>query len=221
MRRDRRVPGPLLAETVVVEPAVEHIEQVGPSVPELLVDGERADEAADAARLGAADAQERQHVGRIGVGCQLVAVAVGAGVGVAVGDIGDLTQPLPHHALRHRPAEVEADPPEHDLELRRGQPVHRKAPHENHATALEQVAAHEVERRAEGPDVDLVLGHRLGRSTVGGQLSGRLLQRRHGAGQEIHRELADAVDIGRAPQPGLRDLGHARILVAARQSDNP
>ena len=123
--RDRLFSGPFLAEPVMVEAAVQRLEQLGRAPLDLVVDGQRAREEARAAARRLLPAGERDHRRPVGVEPQLEVAPVHARRCVLGGRIEHVADQLALRVLRQRRSEPGADAPNGSDELVDWEPVDR------------------------------------------------------------------------------------------------
>ena len=151
-----------LAAAVGRERLEERRQEIRPAREDLVVDRAGGDDEALAAGARGLQAQEADHVDRVGVVLEPAAGLVVADV--RVGDVEPEVLHVPEQmalrVLRARPAEVRADPHVGDRLLLARVVVDREAAQHEEAAAFEQLRAEAAERGAEGGEREVLRRHR-------------------------------------------------------------
>ena len=147
-RRQRRL---VTTEMRVVHRTVEGRQILRIAGQHLVIERARRDQAADAAGLGLADAQQPDHVRRVRV---IGKIGVGlVDTGLPVLEIADIHHPsdqVSGRVLAHRNAHMQAEPVIEDVDRLVVKSLDRHAAHENEPPAALQLVAPGAELRAEG-----------------------------------------------------------------------
>ena len=210
----------------IVEATIQDRQQVGPRPQDLVVHRHGADDGGQPALLRPALAEQPDQVAAIGVEIQpclgLVAARIGRAIGAAL--VEDMPQHLAMRVLRHRGAEMRAQPPEDRLPLGLVEAVGRQAAHHEEAAAAARLLQPVGQARGKHGQREIGAGDGDGGDAAG-------LHGVQGAGQILDLGRGQGADPGRivgdrraAPGAGIGDGGvcvHSGVSGQVPSPDSP